>query len=122
MTMISLTTGIILGAISWAVVPLVSNEIEPFDSGLGFLIGQVVMTAGAVYFSLQKGSKTVLLYLLGIYIGINGYAYAVGTPGTRLWAGLLLVTSIALCVIPAISAGAGKIAGIFRRRRKNNIE
>lgn len=122
MKMVSLTTGVILGAISWAVVPLVSNEIEPFDSGLGFLIGQVVMSAGAVYFSLQKGSKTILLYLLGIYIGINGYAYAVGTPGTRSWAGLLLVTSIALCVIPAISASAGKLTGIFRRHRQKIIE
>ena len=120
--MISLTTGVILGAISWAVVPLVSNEIEPFDSGLGLLIGQIIMSTAAFYFALSKGSKTVLLYLLGIYIGMNGYAYAVGTPGTRLWAGLLLVTSIALCVIPAISAGAGKLTGIFRRRRQNNIE
>jgi len=104
MKLSALIIGFILGALSWAVVPLVSNNFEPFDSGIGFLIGQTAMSAGALYFAYSKGMKNIVLYMLGIYVGQNIYAYVFGTSGTRLWAELLLLTSIALCVFPLIAA------------------
>lgn len=114
----ALVIGFMLGAISWAVVPLVSDNIEPFDSGVGFLIGQVAMSAGAFYFAFSKGIKNILLYMLGIYIGQNIYAYVFGTSGTRLWVGLLLITSIALCVFPLIAAIIGKIINVVSDKFK----
>jgi len=98
------------------VVPLVADEFEPFDSGIGFLIGQLIMSAGAFYFAFAKDTKSILVYLLGIYLGQNIYAYAFGPPGTRSWAGLLLITSIALCVFPVIAAISGKLITILSNR------
>jgi len=113
----ALIIGLVLGALSWAVVPLVSNNFEPFDSGIGFLIGQIAMSAGALYFAYSKGIKNITLYMLGIYVGQNIYAYVFGTSGTRLWAGLLLITSIALCVFPLIAAVIGKTINVLRNKK-----
>jgi len=110
--------GFTLGALSWVVVPMVSNNFEPFDSGIGFLIGQVTMSAGAIYFSYSKGIKNIIFYMLGIYIGQNLYAYVFGPPGTRSWALLLLITSIALCVFPLITAGISKIVYVYSAKTK----
>jgi len=114
----ALGIGFALGALSWAVVPLVSNNFEPFDSGIGFLIGQVVMSVGAFYFAFSTGIKNILLYMLGIYIGQNIYAYVFGPPGTRSWALLLLITSITLCVFPLIAAIISKTINVISVKRK----
>lgn len=120
MKLTAFVTGLVLGATSWAVVPLISTNFEPFDSGTGFLIGQVAMSAGALYFAYAKGIKNILLYTLGIYAGQNLYAYAFGTSATRAWAGLLLITSIALCVFPVIAAVVGKTIFVLSDRSKKH--
>jgi len=110
--------GLTLGAISWAIVPLVSNNFEPFDSSAGFYIGQAIMSVGAFYFAYSKGIKNILLYILGIYIGQNIYAYIFGTSNTRSWALLLLITSLVLCVYPLIAAIIGKILNMAFNKSK----
>ena len=48
-TYLSIISGFALGAASWAVVPLVSDRFEPFDSELGFYIGQSILSLVALY-------------------------------------------------------------------------
>ena len=115
-------TGFALGALSWAVVPLVSDNFEPFDNGAGFLIGQVIMSAGAFYFAFSKGFKNILLYMLAIYIGQNLYAYVFGTANTRSWALLLLITSLVLCFFPLIAAVAGKVTYVISGKSKSDMQ
>jgi hypothetical protein len=95
--------GIFLGALSWAVCPLVSDRFEPFDTGKGFIIGQLSMLVFAAYVGWNKNMKAVMLSVAGLYLGQNAYAYIFGTGETRAWAVLLLFTSIELCIVPLIS-------------------
>ena len=82
--------GLAMGASSWAVCPLVSDRIEPFDTGMGFLAGQVLMTVGTFWIGWTTGSwAKVALAVLGLYLGQVLYsALAVGT----LWILLGMVT------------------------------
>src|SRR5690606_23896219 len=46
-TLYSLGAGLALGALSWGIVPLVSERFEPFDSGVAFLSGQAALCVTA---------------------------------------------------------------------------
>ena len=109
---IALIVGIIFGALSWAIVPLVSNKFEPFDSEAGFYIGQSVLSIIAIYLGYKHSLKHVLIYILGIYVSSNAYPYIFGSSESRVWAGLGLITTLALCIYPLISGIVGKIIKI----------
>ncbi|GED21595.1 hypothetical protein HHA01_05720 [Halomonas halmophila] len=100
--------GALLGAFSWAVCPLVSDQFEPFDTLVGLAAGQALMLAFALYTGCRK--KHVLLWWLvaGIYAGQNLYAYAFGSSGTREWFLLGLVTSVLLCILPLVGGSLAK--------------
>ncbi|MBU0728504.1 MAG: hypothetical protein KKE17_08230 [Proteobacteria bacterium] len=107
--------GIILGAISWAVCPVVSDRIEPFDTDIGFLLGQMIMLGGLVYVGYSTQSfRKALPAIFGIYIGQVVYSYfAVGST----WIVLGMFTIVALCIIP----GVGLVIGILTRKAVKKI-
>jgi len=105
---ILIITGIFLGALSWIVCPLVSERFEPFDTGIGLFIGQSIMLLFTVYVGWVRNIKSVLVAIVGIYIGQNAYAYLFGGSEAVAWAGLLLFTSIFLCVIPLVGGIAAR--------------
>ncbi len=108
-----LIIGIILGAISWAVCPLVSDRFEPFDSDKGFILGQLILLSGTFCLGFMYGLKKVFLLILGIYIGQNTYVYIFGGSESRAWFFLGLVTTIFLCIIPLFSGVVGAVIRIF---------
>lgn len=110
-----LAVGLGLGALSWALCPLLGDRIEPFDTGVGFLAGQVLMSTALVWIGYATGSwSKVALAVLGLYGGQVLYsAVAVGTT----WLLLGLVTITALCVFPAVGGGLGVGIGKAARRR-----
>ncbi len=111
--------GILVGILSWAVCPLVSDRIEPFDTGLGFIIGQSMMFIAMIYAGYSTRSfLLVMLAVIGIYLGQVGYSYfAVGSE----WIVLGMITIITLCVIPLLGGIIGWAAGrlVDWRARKN---
>lgn len=95
-----LVLGFMLGCAAWAVVPLVSNKFEPFDSGIGMLIGQLVLSAVAGYLGFSRGVKAVLVFAVGLYVGFNVYSYTFGSTDARAMFVLVLLANIFLCVYP----------------------
>ena len=111
-TYISLICGLVLGAASWAIVPLVSDRFEPFDSELGFYLGQSVLSIASFYFGYSSGLKYVFIFIIGVYVSSNVYPYLFGSSEQRAWALLLLITTIALCIIPLAFGILGKLVSI----------
>ena len=112
---------LILGAASWAICPLVSDRFEPFDTGLGFLIGQFVMIIFTTYVGWTTTAKNVILSVSGLYVSQNAYAYIFGTDEAKAWAYLLLITSITLCIFPLISGLAARGINVFVQRKTKSI-
>lgn len=109
---LALLIGIIFGALSWAIVPIVSDKFEPFDSESSFYIGQSMLSIIAIYLGYKHGLKHVLIFVLGIYISSNVYSYIFGSSESRAWALLGLITTLALCIFPLICGVVGKVLKI----------
>lgn len=107
---LALVSGVALGALSWAIVPLVSNKFEPFDTEIGFYLGQAILSAGAFYVGFSKGFKQVVILIVGMYVGGNLYAYIFGSSEARAYVVLGLIMHWALCVYPLLAGALGKLA------------
>jgi hypothetical protein len=113
--------GIILGALSWAICPLVSESFEPFDTGTGFIIGQLVMVIFVSFIGWSKNVKAVILSVAGLYVGQNTYAFIFGTSEAKAWAILLLFTSIFLCLLPLVSGLIARSINVYLQRHTKSI-
>lgn len=110
--------GIIIGGLSWAICPLVSDKFEPFDTGLGYVLGQILMTSFTVYIGFNGGFRNLLVAVFGAYVGQNAYAFTFGSDETRAWFLLLMFTSLFLCVIPLLAG----IVSMFISKYKTRYE
>ena len=108
--------GVIAGAVSWSVVGLVSDKYEPFDSGIGFLIGQSILSAIAFRVGYKKKLRELMIYLVAAYVGMNLYSYIFGGSEQRAWAYLGVITTIALMVFPLVFGVIGMIVRKVRQR------
>jgi hypothetical protein len=113
--------GAILGALSWAICPLVSDSFEPFDTGTGFFIGQLVMLIFVSYVGWSSSINKVILSVAGLYVGQNVYAYIFGTSEAKAWAVLLLFTSVFLCLLPLIGGLVARGIDVYLHRQTNSI-
>ncbi len=101
--------GVVAGAISWGVVGLVSDRYEPFDSGIGYLIGQFILSAIAFRVGYKKKFGDLIIYLVAAYVGMNSYSYIFGGSEQRAWFFLGMITTVALIVFPLIIGVVGII-------------
>jgi hypothetical protein len=108
----ALIVGISLGAASWGLSQAVSGRFEPFDSGVGFLVTQIILSSAAFMVGIRRGIVDPVVLVSGAYLGMNAYAYAFGGSESKAWATLGAITTIALVVFPAL---AGVLGGIARR-------
>lgn len=108
--------GFVIGLVVWAIVPLVSDKFEPFDSSTGMLIGQLVSSALAGYLGFSRGVRSVFVFIAGLYIGFNVYSYTFGSTDARAMFSLGLLINISLCVVPLVSGLAGKMAAVLTVR------
>ena len=121
-TYISLICGLVLGAASWAIVPLVSDRFEPFDSELAFYLGQSVLSVASFYFGYSNGLRYVFIFIIGVYVSCNVYPYLFGSSEQRAWALLGLITTITLCIIPLAFGILGKLASIGKIKYNNLLK
>lgn len=112
------SAGVIAGAASWAVVGLVSDVNEPFDSEVGFYVGQFALSVIAVLLGYRKKFRDLVVYLLSAYFGMNAYSYIFGGSEHRGWAVLGLITTINLVVYPLVFGLIGKLARAIRYKYK----
>ena len=100
--------GLIMGAISWGIVALVSDRFEPFDSTPGFLMGQTLLSAVALVIGFRYRLLQVFLFIAGAYAGMNAYVYLMGGSESRAWIYLGLLTTLSLILVPALSGLLGR--------------
>lgn len=107
--LIIFSVSLILGAISWAISPLLSGEFEPFDSGLAMSAGQIIMSLFAGYISFQYDFGKLLLAIFGLYIGQVGYWYVFGSDEARAWIVLGAFSTLFLCITPFLTGICGAV-------------
>ncbi|MES9907005.1 MAG: hypothetical protein ABW150_00675 [Candidatus Thiodiazotropha sp.] len=110
-----ITVGIIAGTTSWAVVGLVSDRYEPFDSDTGFYIGQFILSTIALWVGYNKKLIDLVVYLVAAYFGMNAYSYIFGGSEQKAWVMLGMITTISLIVFPSIFGIIGKLVGYMQR-------
>ena len=107
--------GTAIGALSWLAAYAVSGVFEPYDSSLGLLVNQVVLSAPAAFVAYRYRASASLVLLVGAYVGMNAYAYSFGGSEHRVWAALGAVVSTMLLLAPVLLA-LGAVA--YRRLRR----
>ena len=110
--------GAVLGALSWLAASALSGAFEPYDSSVGLLVNQAIVTVPTVYLALRHKPTTPALLLLGAYLGMNSYSYIFGSSESRVWAALGAMTSLLLVVGPAAFASGVLLLRYFRRSRR----
>lgn len=111
-----LVVGFALGALSWFAAAAASGSFEPYDSGVGLMVNQAVLSAPVALLAWRGRSGLSLLLLCGAYLGMNAYAYGFGSSETRSWATLGAVVSMLLMLAPILlMLGAVAIRRFFRR-------
>lgn len=98
------TLGAVAGAVSWAVVPVVSGKFEPFDSTVGMLANQMALTIPVVIVALRYRLFAAFLFGIGAYIGLNAYVFALGGTEHKAWWVLGAVVSTVLFAAPLVAA------------------
>ncbi|WP_265943288.1 hypothetical protein [Dechloromonas sp. A34] len=100
----SIAAGIVLGALSWSLAAIASGHFEPYDSGLGLLANQLVLSVPAGLLALKRGARACLVLVLGSYLGMNLYAFTFGGGEQRAWLSLGMVASLLLIIVPLLVA------------------
>jgi hypothetical protein len=117
----TLFAGIALGAFGWGMSHWVSGKFEPYDSGAGFLVTQIVLAPVAAMAGYRRGIAAAFVLVVGGYLGLNAYAYAFGGSESRAWAMLGAISTLLLVIVPAFAGLLGGVAKrlIARFRRSN---
>lgn len=117
-TLLLLMFGIALGVAGWGASYLVTGIFEPFDNSTGFFVCEAVLAVPAFVVGLRAGVLRALLCLSGAWIGMNAYAYALGSSETRAWIVLLVFSSLTLLAFPAMAGVIGGIARAILRKSR----
>ena len=117
--MLALIAGIVCGAVSWGLGAAFSGAFEPFDSLIGFLTTQIVLSGVALAGAARCGVKPMLVLVFGGYLGLNLYPYAFGGSESRAWALLGAITTLSLVVMPLLAGSVGAL--IHRRSRHRKV-
>lgn len=92
--------GLLAGAISWAICPILFEKPEPYDTSMGLYLGQFILIITAFYISHKHAFSAFLISITAMYIGINTYVYVFGSSEQKAWWILNLMTSISLILLP----------------------
>jgi hypothetical protein len=113
--------GIIVGAISWACSGWFSDSFEPFDSDVGFILNQLLLSVSAIYLGYKKGVNYLLLFLLYAYVGLNGYSYVFGGSEQKAWFQLGLFTTLLCFIAPLVLGFIAKGVSVLQQKYNKNI-
>ena len=120
--LVSIGVGLAAGALSWASAGLLTERFEPFDTELGFYSGQAVLSICAACIGYWGGVRSVLLYLVCAYLGMNIYAFVAGGSEHRAWILLGMITTLTLLVYPLALGIGGRIVRIVVQAVVTRVE
>lgn len=107
-----------IGAFAWMASAEASGVFEPYDSGIGLLVNQIVLVAGALWVGLRQRPWSVPIFLAGAYVGLNAYPYAFGSSESREWAVLGAIASVLLLLAPCLCSLTCLAYRAIRRRNE----
>ncbi len=113
--------GIIVGAVSWACSGWFSDRFEPFDSDIGFILNQLLLSFFVIYIGYKKGAKSLLLFLLSAYIGLNAYSYIFGGSEQKAWFLLGLFTTLVFFIVPLLLGFTAKSVSVLQKKYNKKI-
>jgi len=117
-----LAGGMAMGMFSWLAALAVSGQFEPFDSGVGLLANQFVLSALAVFLATRYRPSAPFLFLCGAYVGMNAYSYGFGGSEKKAWAALGAGMSLSLLLVPAVLVTVITVIRRIRRRQPPRTE
>ncbi len=111
-----LAGGMAMGMFSWLAALAVSGQFEPFDSGVGLLANQFVLSPRWPS-SLPHATdhQHHSLFLCGAYVGMNAHSYGFGGSEKKAWAALGAVVRLSLLLVPAVLV---TVITVIRRVRR----
>jgi hypothetical protein len=113
--------GIFVGAISWACSGWFSDRFEPFDSELGFILNQLLLSIFAIYLGYKKGVKSLLLFIFYAYIGLNSYSYIFGSSEQKALFLLGLFTTLVFLFFPLLLGFIAKSVSVLQQKYNKKI-
>ncbi len=117
-----ISIGIIIGAISWACSGWFSDRFEPFDSSVGFILNQLLLSVFAIYLGYTKGGKSLLLFLAFAYVGLNAYSYLFGGSEQKAWFLLGLFTTLVFFITPLVLGFIAKSVSVWQKKYNKNLK
>lgn len=116
----TIASGVAIGAASWFFASVVSGEFEVYDSSMGLAVNQSILSVSAALVATRYRASAALLFIVSAYLGLNSFAYVMGSSESRVWAGLGAVVSVLLFLIPVIAAfGAVTVRTLLRARARS---
>ena len=103
-----------IGAASWAIPPLVSSTVEPWNSWTGIIINQALLCITAFIVGKKSGARMMSRSVLCLYIGQNVFIYIFGCSEHRSYTPLLLITTAALFILPLLTGFIGTVCHLIR--------
>jgi hypothetical protein len=100
---------VIIGAIGWAQGALTSQQLEPWDTGIGAVINQTLFCLTSFIIGSRTGFWKMVLSILCMYGGQLLYIWYFGTDDQRSWFMLCMMTTIILFVLPLLFGIAGSL-------------
>ncbi len=113
---VALTTGIIVGALSWAVIIKFFRVIEIYDTPVGSYIAMSLPTLLAFYISLTNSLVKSLLFLIGVYLATVFYPYFFGIEEHKVWVGLGVVVAFTYMFYVFVGAFVGWVVRLVYLR------
>jgi len=84
----AITTGLIVGVLTWVVITRLFGVSEPYDTPAGGYIAMFLPALLAFYIALTNALMKSLLFLLGVYLATVFYPYFFGNEEQKVWVGL----------------------------------
>ena len=108
---VAITTGLIVGALSWAVITKLFGVTEIYDTPVGGYIAMFLPALLAFYIALTNSLAKALFFLLGVYLATVFYPYFFGNGEQKSWVGI----GAALAFAYLFYAFVGALAGLLVR-------
>jgi len=108
-----ITTGLIVGALSWAVITKLFGVTEIYDAPVGGYIAIFLPTVAAFYIALTNGLMKSLIFLAGVYIATVFYPYFFGTEEQKNWVELGAIAALVYMFYPFMAAFAGWLVRVI---------
>ena len=104
------------GVFSWIIVPMVSDRREPFDSEIGFYVGQLFMSCMVIFFSIKTRLLRMTFWCV-LWLYLSQVLYTAFVAGTA-WLSLAIFSVLLLNIFPLLTGLIATLLAKWWHRHK----